>query len=282
MTIQSQPPAVDFGATSFAETSYGIVKRLRAIERWTATVAQWRKTETLSILDYGCGTGDHVTYPMARLGHRVLGVDFHPESIEEARRRYRLPNLMFRAADVEMLAQENAVFDLVICSEVLEHVHKPMRFLQAIHRLIAGQGGLIITTPNGYGSFEWLSALERTFDRLGVNRLLRRAWRTFQRRPAYEPMALSGEAKPSIGYLNMDSTHVQFFRLAELESLFAQSGFRVVERQPRTLLCGPYADVVMHLLPWRECLYRFNGRIANRLPITWAADWMYLLQPKGT
>jgi 2-polyprenyl-3-methyl-5-hydroxy-6-metoxy-1,4-benzoquinol methylase len=256
------------------------VKRLRAIERWAALVTQWRETAVLSILDYGCGTGDHVTYPMACLGHRVLGVDFHAASVDEARRRYRLPNLSFRVADTYTLIQEGAIFDLVICSEVLEHVHEPLSFLRSVRRLVAGGGGTIITTPNGYGSFEWLSALERICDRLGVNRLLRRPWRAFQRRPAYEPMALSGDGKPSIGFLNMDSTHVQFFRLAELESLFARSGFRVIERQARTLLCGPYADVVMHLLPWREHLYRLNNHAADRLPLKWAADWMYLLRPE--
>jgi SAM-dependent methyltransferase len=274
----------DGDAVLFPETAYGIVKRLRTIERWAALVAQWRATQALSILDYGCGTGDHVTYPLACLGHHVLGVDYHAASIEEAGRRFRAPNLSFRLADIDQLVREGAVFDLVICSEVLEHLHEPLLFLRQVSQMVVKHGGLIITTPNGYGSFEWLCSLERVLDRIGMNRLLRKARRALRVGAADEQIL--DERRPdvpsTIGFLNMDSKHVQFFGLAELESLFARGGFRIAERQARTLLCGPYADTVFHLLTWKQDLYRLNNEAADRLPMTWAADWMYLLEPNGT
>ena len=102
MTAQPLVGSVD-EVLAFAETPYGIVKRLRAVERWASRVCQWRGKEALSILDYGCGTGDHVTYPLARLGHHVLGVDYHVQSIDEANRRYRLSNLAFRVMDIDEL-----------------------------------------------------------------------------------------------------------------------------------------------------------------------------------
>ena len=283
MTIE--PNSVPAGAaTMFPETPYGIVKRLRTVERWAALVAEWRAKKVLSILDYGCGTGDHVTYPLACLGHQVLGVDYHAASIEEAGRRFSLPNLSFRVADVDLLVREGAIFDLVVCSEVLEHLQEPLPFLRQVSRMMGKKGGLIITTPNGYGSFEWLCSLERLLDRIGMNRLLRKARRAFRAGAADERM--SNECSPNgpstIGFLNVDSKHVQFFALAELESLFVQSGFRIAERQARTLLCGPYADILFQLMPWKQSLYRLNNEIADRLPMAWAADWMYLLQPDGT
>lgn len=279
MTAQPHPLCSALGST-FPETPYGIVKRLRAIERWAALVGKWRGTHVLSILDFGCGTGDHVTYPLACLGHRVLGVDYHAASIEEAGRRFSLPNLSFRVADIDLLVREGARFDLIICSEVLEHLHEPLPFLRQVRRMVEKNGGLIVTTPNGYGAFEWLSSLERLLDWVGMNDLLRRARRAFWRRAAGERGSDGRESNghSTIGFLNMDSKHVQFFRLAELESLFARSAFRVVDRQARTILCGPYADVVFHFMPWRQSLYRLNNEAADRLPMTWAADWMYLLQ----
>lgn len=282
MTTPSLPSCAQ-AAADFAETPYGIVKRLRTIERWTAWVGGAVGKSALSILDYGCGTGDHVTYPLARLGHRVLGVDLHAASVEEAQRRYRLPNLTFRAADVEVLAREGTQYDLVVCSEVLEHLYDPLSFLRTVNRLIVPAGGLIITTPNGYGTFEWLSSLERTLDRMGINRLLRRARRAIRRA---SPDALGSDpqadSKTSIGFLNMDSKHVQFFRLEELESLFERGGFHVVDKQARTVLCGPYIDLLLHALPCRDAVFRLNDRAADRLPMQWAADWMYLLQPNRT
>lgn len=281
MTIQV-PQCAD-GAIDFPETAYGIVKRLRTIERWAALVGEWSKKDVLSILDYGCGTGDHVTYPLACLGHCVLGVDYHTSSIAEAGRRFSLPNLSFRVTDIDLMVREGAVFDLVICSEVLEHLREPLPFLRKVIRLIDKTGGFVVTTPNGYGSFEWLCSLERVLDRIGVNNLLRKARRAFRRGATDEQAnGRSPDTPATIGFLNMDSRHVQFFRLAELESLFAHSGFRIVDRQARTIVCGPYADSILQLMPWRQSLYRLNNEAADRLPMTWAADWMYLLRPDGT
>ena len=278
MTRQPLSFSVD-EASSFGETPYGIVKRLRIAERWASRVCQWREKEALSILDYGCGTGDHLTYPLACLGHQVLGVDYHVPSIDEAKRRFRLPNLTFRVADIDQLVREGATYDLVICSEVLEHVHEPLWFLRQIRKIVDKQGGLIITTPNGYGAFEWLSALERLLDRIGMNQILRKFCRAL-RRPAAE-YRLDGclsDRDSAIGFLNMDSKHVQFFGLARLEALFSSGGFRIADRQARTVFCGPYVDNLFQLMPFRQTLYRLNNEAADRLPMTWAADWMYLLQ----
>jgi 2-polyprenyl-3-methyl-5-hydroxy-6-metoxy-1,4-benzoquinol methylase len=164
----------DSRAVNFPETSYGIVKRLQTIEAWTAGVAQRLGTPSLSILDFGCGTGDHVTYPLACLGHRVLGVDMHEPSIQEAQRRYPLPNLLFRTGHLESLIQEGVAADLIICSEVLEHLQQPRDCLSLMRRLLKPNGALIITTPNGYGSYEMFCRLQRGLTRIGIDQVVRR------------------------------------------------------------------------------------------------------------
>ncbi|MCC2641429.1 MAG: protein of unknown function, putative Methyltransferase [Nitrospira sp.] len=267
---------------SFPETSYGIVKRLGTVEAWTASVARRLKKPSLTILDYGCGTGDHVTYPLACLGHRVLGLDFHAASISEASRRYRSPNLSFKKGEIDELVKQGQQFDLIVCSEVLEHLHEPLQFLEAVSRLLPAGGGLIITTPNGYGSFEWLTSLQKALDRAGLHRFFRQvAHLCLRKKPGVRTAQAStrGEGTvPSAGFLNMDSTHVQFFRVGRLEALFAQSGFTIVERRARTLLCGPYVDLLFRLAPFEQALCRANNRLADALPFAWAADWMFLLE----
>ncbi len=271
---------------TFPETSYGIVKRLETIESWTTAFAKRTGKRSLSILDYGCGTGDHVTYPLACRGHRLLGVDFHAASIDEASRRYRLPNLSFQVAEIDALVTAGQQFDLVVCSEVLEHLHEPLQFLQTVQRLLPAGGGLIITTPNGYGSFEWLSSLQKVLERTGLHGFLRRVIHAGLRKPRSLPPAAglpgAAEAVPSAGFLNMDSTHVQFFRVGRLERIFSQSGFRIVERRARTLFCGPYVDLLFRWAPFEPALCRANNRLADALPFAWAADWMFLLERRGT
>lgn len=267
----------------FPETSYGIVKRWQTIDVWTEAVARRLGKSSLTVLDYGCGTGDHVTYPLACLEHQVLGVDVHEESIHQASRRYQLPTLSFRVADIDALVNDGARFDLVVCSEVLEHLYHPETFLETLTRVLEPGGGVIITTPNGYGSFEWLSSLQSLLARVGIHGALRRMAHACSGPRAAVPTQDTEEEAvvPTAGFLNMDSTHVQFFRISELEQLFSDSGFRILERRARTLLCGPYADVLFRLAPCEPAMCRANNRLADLLPFSWAADWMFLLEHRG-
>lgn len=251
----------------FAENSYGIRKRLLVVEEWLELLQRRNGQSTLKILDYGCGTGDHLTAPLARLGHLVTGLDVHEPSIREARKRHCFANLTFLSSP-DTLFSSTCVYDVIICSEVLEHVPDPVGFLSALRRLLDAQGALIVTTPNGYGSYEILSSLQRRVHGSRISQFASAAMRKIFVEP--------NETK---GFLNQDSGHIQFFRVKALEFIFRQSGFGVATRRSRTLLCGPYIDLVFELAPLRRTLVKWNAGLADRLPFSWAADWMFLLEP---
>jgi SAM-dependent methyltransferase len=69
-------------------------------------------------------------------------------------RRYITADL-FAAADVRcdatILPFASRTFDLVLCTEVLEHVPDPDATLQEIRRVLADRGTLILTTPLTWG-----------------------------------------------------------------------------------------------------------------------------------
>ena len=264
----------------FRETSYGIVKRVEVVSKWIDDFKTCEERQTVSILDYGCGTGDHITFPLAQSGHDVLGVDVHGQSILEARRRYTLPKLTFRVGELKDLMDEGLSFDLIVCSEVLEHLHNPEEFLRGLRSLLRPGGGLIITTPNGYGSFEMLRSVERALTRMGIHQRLRWIFHKVLKLSRRLEHNKSLSIEPDPGFLNRDSVHVQFFRLRSLEKLFSKSGFRIVGRRARTFLCGPYVDALFRLSPGQQALFRLNNRLADLLPLSWAADWMYFLKPE--
>ena len=269
---------------AFPETSYGVVKRLQVVETWVRFLSARLRKETLSILDVGCGTGDHITYPLALLNYQVLGIDFHEASIQEARRRYVLPNLTFRYGQLDVILQERLVFDLVICSEVLEHLYQPKDFLCALRRMVRPDGALIITTPNGYGSYEMLCRLQRGLQKMGVDQVLRgivHAHRRSRDTAPHDDCQQLGvlSVSETTGFLNVESGHVQFFSAGVLSKLFGESGFLLRERRARTLLCGPYVDVLLRLPPFRQAVYQMNNRLADLLPFSWSADWMFFLEP---
>jgi 2-polyprenyl-3-methyl-5-hydroxy-6-metoxy-1,4-benzoquinol methylase len=101
------------------------------------------------ILDLGCGRG-WLTRALAARGE-VLGADVTAAAVERARELF--PGLRFEQADVEGLLASHgeASFDLVVSSEVLEHVadgDKPA-FLRGVLRLLRPGGHAVLTTPRG-------------------------------------------------------------------------------------------------------------------------------------
>jgi len=146
-------------------------------------------------------------------------------------------------------------------------------------------GALIITTPNGYGSYEMFCRLQRGLTRIGIDQVVRRlvhARRAMQARSVEVAVPVPVQTllqQEQVGFLNFESGHVQFFRVRPLLDVFAAGGFRVTERRARTFLCGPYIDVLLRLPPFRQALYRMNNRVADWLPFSWSADWMFLLEP---
>lgn len=101
------------------------------------------------ILDLGCGRG-WLTRALASYGH-VLGTDIVAGSIDRARELF--PDLAFEKTDTRGLLESHGAeaFDLVVSSEVLEHVERPLKgeFLAGIHRLLKPGGRAILTTPRG-------------------------------------------------------------------------------------------------------------------------------------
>ena len=96
--------------------------------------------------DVGCGAG-LLAEPLARLGAEVTAVDAAAENIEAARRHAVGQGLEidYRAGGVERL---DGRYDLVTCLEVVEHVAEVRPFVGGIADAIAGDGLLVLSTPN--------------------------------------------------------------------------------------------------------------------------------------
>jgi SAM-dependent methyltransferase len=242
------------------ETSYGLARRLAFI------AAAIQSGGAHSVLDLGCGTGAYVLGPLARRfpGVKFTGVDSDASSIAAARQAIALPNVALHLA-AEF--QTEARYDLVIASEVIEHVESPATFLVDIAARLRPEGRLLLTLPNGYGAAEWASFTEAVLRLTGVFGLLQRAKRLLV------PAAAGATARDSLAV----SPHINFFSLGALRRLLADTGWRIVAFQPRGLLCGFGWDLVIR----GERLTAWNQRAADRVPPALVADWMFLLEHTG-
>jgi 2-polyprenyl-3-methyl-5-hydroxy-6-metoxy-1,4-benzoquinol methylase len=103
-----------------------------------------------SVLDVGCGSGHllahlHKTWP----GACLLGVDFSSKSVDLAQRLQ--PALEFRQCSIFELDRLGRTFDLVICTEVLEHLEEAGMAMEQLVSVCRPDGCVVITVPEGRG-----------------------------------------------------------------------------------------------------------------------------------
>jgi 2-polyprenyl-3-methyl-5-hydroxy-6-metoxy-1,4-benzoquinol methylase len=227
---------------------FGLVERLRAAR------------PGLKVLDVGCGNGP-LTFPIAALGVPVLGIDVNAASIERNRAANRYPNARFAVVPGASF-DLGETFDLIICSEVLEHLHEPQPLVDSIARHLAPGGTLMVTVPNGYGPREVLGRIEIFLRRrLGIGRVIDPARRAFG--------MLDHATKCAVHTSNPDQDHVQKFTTGEMRAVLAKAGLRVVETVNSIFIFG----VVFGKSP---AVDRFDSRLADFLPRFAASGWYFL------
>src|SRR5258708_5246786 len=139
VSIRSQ----DVAALRLSEDAYGRAKRQVFVE------AVIHEAKPRTVLDFGCGTGSQLTMPLAQAFPEVsfLGLDSDETTIAWARQYAALPNISYTTRDD---GPSDRSFDMVIASEVLEHVEAPDELLRYLSKRLADGGRLVVTVPNGY------------------------------------------------------------------------------------------------------------------------------------
>lgn len=125
-------------------------------------LADWLRAEGAraagtSVLDVGCG--DKPYYPFFREATSYVGLDVQQN-----------PNADLHGA-VEAIPAEDNSFDIVLCTQVLEHVDDPAQAVRELHRVTAPGGRVLASThgtqvyhPNPDDYWRWThTGLERLF-----------------------------------------------------------------------------------------------------------------------
>ena len=101
-----------------------------------------------TVLDLGCGNGS-LSHELSKLGFEVYGIDSSHSGIHIAREAF--PGVQFSQGDVEQDLSPNPFhtesFDIVVSTEVVEHLYRPRRLVQNAFRLLKPAGHFIISTP---------------------------------------------------------------------------------------------------------------------------------------
>jgi len=125
-------------------------------------------------LEVGPGSGLYLPV-LAGLARQVVAADVEPAFLEHAEAlRAEYPNLSLAADDITATALEPGSFDLILCSEVVEHIQDSPAAIRSMHRLLRPGGTLVLSTPQRWSPLE-LSARIGTLP--GVVRLVRLVYR---------------------------------------------------------------------------------------------------------
>lgn len=149
-----------------------------SLRKQTVLLKWLKKLTPGAMLDLGCGSAI-LTSRAKDFVPRVFGLDISLPLLQAVREKKGVSNLV--AARAEKLPFASRSFDLILCSEVLEHLLKPERVLKEMQRVLKNHGFALVTTPHLHcydglegatGAVSWCLKLFNTVRRkLGLNPL---------------------------------------------------------------------------------------------------------------
>jgi SAM-dependent methyltransferase len=153
------------------------------------------------ILDVGCGDGSATSALLARYpGHFVVGSDWSMMALGRARAR----GVPVVQAGIDSLPVADQRLDVVIMSELIEHLVDTDAALEEIHRVLRPGGTLLLSTPNLAAWFN------RVLLAAGVQ-------------PVFSEVSLRAvHGRPGAQVVG----HLRMFTLPALTGLLAANGFR--------------------------------------------------------
>lgn len=240
------------------------LKRLQFISSFINNIG----SKDLNILDFGCGNGN-VSFQLANEGYRVLAVDISEEAIQQANLLHTHPNITYERKSEAELAFE-IQYDVIVCSEVIEHTLEPLEVLRSLASILLKNGLLIITIPNGFGPREM-------FVTKPVQRMMRD-----KQSYSYKVMTMlkrilgfNGQSVHSSAH-NME--HIQFFRLSDIYNYAAKLNLVVVYMGASNFL----EKVFPFSLLAKRCnaIQEWDCKIADSIPLSWASGFYFALKKR--
>ncbi|KAM4678928.1 ubiquinone biosynthesis O-methyltransferase, mitochondrial isoform 1-T1 [Amazona ochrocephala] len=107
----------------------------------------------VKILDVGCG-GGLLSEPLGRLGASVTGIDPLEDNIRTADQHKSFDpvlaqRIQYKSSSLEEIVEESMeTFDVIVASEVVEHVADLEMFIKCCSQVLKPEGSLFITTIN--------------------------------------------------------------------------------------------------------------------------------------
>lgn len=153
----------------------------------------------LKVLELGPGPGA-ITRLLHDNGNRITAVELDCSAIEIVRPYCdSVVQGDLNDPDWPLMLASGGKFDVIVAGDVLEHLYEPWVLLQKLHSLLNDGGALVVSLPHIAHNALISSLLGSDFE--------------------YQPWGL------------LDKTHVRFFGLRNIQALFNDAGFKIVDAE---------------------------------------------------
>ncbi|MEI6886865.1 MAG: class I SAM-dependent methyltransferase [bacterium] len=131
----------------------------------------FKKRTNLKILDVGCGTGGNFKL-LSEFGD-ITGVEPDRFAFEQAKSK-KLSKTLINGDFILCKELENKKFDLIVLTDVLEHIEKDELALSKIRNMLLPNGSLLITVPANMNLWSKHDTTHHHFRRYSFNELKRK------------------------------------------------------------------------------------------------------------
>lgn len=126
-------------------TSNNLIQKLLINNFYKTLITLIKPLSPTTILDAGCGEG--FTLQKLRehcVGEKLEGIEYSKKAIKLGKKIF--PNLSLKQGSIYQLPYRDNSFELVLCTEVLEHIDRPSAGLEEVIRV--SQKYIILSIPN--------------------------------------------------------------------------------------------------------------------------------------
>ena len=96
------------------------------------------------LLEVGSGLG-YLTYSLHKAGYDIRGVELSSVAVAEAVDQF---GDLYQCRNALELVDEGEHFDVILLTEVIEHLSDPVTFIKQLSALLTPDGVILVTTPN--------------------------------------------------------------------------------------------------------------------------------------
>lgn len=227
------------------------------------------------ILDIGCGTGVYLTIPIAinNPNINIVGFDIDRTTILNNVKNNICNNITYKHT---LTKDDFYNYDIVILSEVLEHIKEPINYLNKLKKYLKNDGSIILTIPNGYGSYEidcfirgLYVFLKTTIITLFVNsKKLGKGEKENSKK--YKNYIKNKSLLPTLN----DSAHINFFSYRNIRKIITETGYYINAYEARGFI---WIERNKFLIK-NKYIVKFNCFISDFILPQFVLGWMFELK----